>query len=162
MIHGSANLTGTSELLYSPAIQAFARELSREIGFDRSVEEKILIAIEEAVINVIKHAFESTEQSFQICFEPSATGIRIIIKYMGLPHDPGLIPEYEPPKDMEEMPSKGLGSFIMRKCVDEVLFCNLGKGVKELHLIFHVSKEGAPKGLSCWRSKTPGGPLPLE
>lgn len=135
MIHGSSNLTVTSELLYLPAIQAFAREFSREIGFDSSDQEKILLAIEEAVINVIEHAFESTEQSFQILFEPSPTGIRIIIKDMGLPYDPGLIPEYEAPKDIEEMPSKGLGSFIMRKCVDEVLFCNLGKGGKELHLI---------------------------
>ncbi len=53
MIHGSSSLTVTSELSYLPAIQAFAREFSREMGFDGSDQEKILLAIEEAVTETL-------------------------------------------------------------------------------------------------------------
>jgi anti-sigma regulatory factor (Ser/Thr protein kinase) len=135
MIHGSSTLTVTSEIACLPAIQSFAREFSREVGFSRDDQEMILLALEEAVVNVIEHAFESAGQSFQIVFEPSAVGIRIIIKEKGLPYDPRLVPGYEAPGDIDEMPSRGLGSFIMKKCVDEVFFCNLGKEGRELHLI---------------------------
>ncbi len=57
---------------------------------------------------------------------------------MGLPYDLSLLPKYQAPTDIEQVPAKGLGSLIMEKCVDEVFLCNLGKGGKELHLIKHL------------------------
>jgi serine/threonine-protein kinase RsbW len=86
MIHGRSILTITNEITYLPAVQAFAREFSKEIGFGHDDQEKILLALEEAVVNVVEHAFESDEQTFQIIFEPSAGGIKIIIKDKGLPY----------------------------------------------------------------------------
>jgi anti-sigma regulatory factor (Ser/Thr protein kinase) len=112
--------------------------LAKEIGFAKGDQEMILLALEEAVTNVIEHAFESVEESFQIIFEPSAGGIKIIVKDKGLPYDPALIPQYEASDDIELMSPKGLGSFIMKKCVDEVFFYNLGKEGKELHLVKHL------------------------
>lgn len=138
MISGRSILTVTSEINYLPAIQAFAKECSKAIGFSDNDQEMILLALEEAVANVIGHALESAAQSFQIIFEPSAQGIRIIVKDKGLPYDPGLVPGYETPEDIEHIPSSGLGSFIMKKCVDEVSFLNLGREGKELHLVKHL------------------------
>lgn len=138
MIHGRSVLTVTSEITYLRAIHAFAREFSREIGFSPHDQEMILLALEEAVTNVIEHAFESEGQSFEIVFEPSAGGMKIIIRDKGLPYDPRFVPGYEAPDDIDQMTPSGLGSFIMKKCVDEVFFCNLGKEGKELHLIKHL------------------------
>ncbi len=138
MLRGRSILTVTNEITYLPAIQSFAREFSREMGFGLEDQEKILLAVEEAVVNVIEHAFESAEQSFQIIFEPSPGGIKIIIKDKGLPYDPRLVPGYTAPDGIEEVSPRGLGSFIMKKCVDEVYFCNLGKEGKELHLLKHL------------------------
>jgi anti-sigma regulatory factor (Ser/Thr protein kinase)/GNAT superfamily N-acetyltransferase len=141
MITGRSILTVPSEITYLPAIQAFAREFAREIGFNGNDQEMILLALEEAVTNVIEHAFESAEQSFQIIFEPSAGGIEIIVKDKGLPYDPRLVPEYETPDSIELVSPKGLGSLIMKKCVDEVSFHNLGKEGKELHLIKRLPRK---------------------
>lgn len=135
MIHGISILTVTSEIACLPAIQSFAREFSKEIGFGPDDQQKILLALEEAVANVIEHAFESAEQTFQIIFEPSAGALKIIIKDKGMPYDPGLLPEYGTPDDIDNIPSRGLGSFIMEQCVDEVEFFNLGREGKELHLV---------------------------
>ncbi|MHB8108919.1 MAG: ATP-binding protein [Syntrophorhabdaceae bacterium] len=140
MINGRSILTVTSEINYLPAIQAFARECSKAVGFQDNDQEMILLALEEAVTNVMKHALESAVRSFQIIFEPSIQGIRIIVKDQGLPYDPGLIPDYKKPDDIENIPESGLGSFIMKQCVDEVSFLNLGKDGKELHLVKYCPK----------------------
>jgi len=142
MISGRSILTITNEIAYLHAIQSFARELANEIGFGKDDQDAILLALEEAVTNVIEHAFEPAERAaFQIIFEPSTAGIKIIIKDRGLPYDPGLVPGYTEPDDIGDMPSHGLGSYIMKKCVDEVSFINLGKEGKELHLIKHFPKK---------------------
>jgi serine/threonine-protein kinase RsbW len=96
----------------------------------------ILLAVEEAVVNVIEHAFEPAEKaSFQIIIEPSTTGLKIIVKDKGLPYAPSLVPTYAVDSDLEKMESSGLGSYLMRKSMDEVTFHNLGKEGKELHLV---------------------------
>ena len=138
LISGRSVLTITREMNYLPAIQAFAKECSKAVGFSDTDQEMILLALEEAVTNVIGHALESSAQSFQIIFEPSTQGITIIVKDKGLPYDPGLIPGYEMPEDIEHIPSSGLGSFLMKQCVDHVCFHNLGKEGKELHLIKYL------------------------
>ncbi len=149
MIRGTSSLTVTSELSYLPAIQAFAREFARETGFGGNDQEMIVLALEEAVTNVIEHAFESGEQPFQIIFKPSTGGIEIIVKDMGLPYDLSLLPKYEAPTDIEGMPSRGLGSLIMGKCVDEVFLCNLGKGGKELHLVKRLPVRSVVELVEC-------------
>jgi anti-sigma regulatory factor (Ser/Thr protein kinase) len=157
MISGRSILTVTNEIAYLPVVQSFARELSKEIGFGKDDQEMILLALEESVINVIEHAFEAGEQAtFQIIFEPSITGIKIIIKDKGLPYDPDLLPEYRAPDDFEHIPPHGLGSFIMKKCVDEVAFCNLGREGKELHLIKHLPR----KNIIEYYETSPSEPVP--
>ncbi|MBA4418443.1 MAG: hypothetical protein C0392_11140 [Syntrophus sp. (in: bacteria)] len=73
-----------NSIFYLPAIHAYAGKLASDIGFKKDVVEKILLALEEAVTNVVKHAFEPDEKaSYQIIFEPMPSGIRIIIKDKG-------------------------------------------------------------------------------
>lgn len=95
----------------------------------------ILLAVEEAVANVIEHAFEPFEKaSFQVILEPLAAGLKIIVKDKGLPYEPSLIPAYSVGVDIENAESGGLGSYLMKQSMDEVSFHNLGKEGKELHL----------------------------
>ncbi len=99
----------------------------------------ILLALEEAVVNVVKHSFEPDEiASYQLIFEPTASGIRIIVKDKGLPFAPDMVPEYTAPVDIDDDAGSGLGSFLMRKSVDRIEFRNLGREGKELHLIKHL------------------------
>ena len=46
------------------AIQAFARETAPAVGFDEGDTAKILLALEEAITDVIEHAYEEGEQAF--------------------------------------------------------------------------------------------------
>ena len=131
----TSTLIVPNEISYLSAIQAFARETAQAAGFDKNDVEKILLALEEAATNVIEHAYEEGEQAFfEVIFEPLTTGLKIIVKDKGLPFHPDEIAEYTTPTDVDDV-AIGLGSFLMKNAVDELVFHNLGREGKELHLI---------------------------
>ncbi|HEY3276079.1 MAG TPA: GNAT family N-acetyltransferase [Syntrophorhabdaceae bacterium] len=124
-----------NDLGYLPAIQAYAGEIAKKLGFSPSDTAKIILALEEAVVNVVEHAFEAGEkESYEVIFEPVTAGVRIIIKDKGMPFDPSMVPEYATPVDVDQVPT-GLGSHLMKTSVDEFEFHNLGREGKEIHLI---------------------------
>ncbi len=135
----SSTITVANDLFYLPALQSFASAVAKSIGFPEADTGKIVLALEEAVVNVVEHAFDPSERaSFQIIFEPSSVGLKIVIKDKGLPFIHEEIPDYTAPGDLDEMPPSGLGSFLMKKSMDEVVFQNLGRDGKELHLIKYL------------------------
>ncbi len=135
----SSNLTVPSDLAYLPAIQAFVSEVLKRCGFDNRDATMVLVALEEAVVNVVRHAFEPGEKAaYQVILQPMTSGIRIIVKDKGLPYSPNLVPEYTAPADVDGAPGTGLGSFLIKKSVDEISFHNLGREGKELHLVKYL------------------------
>ncbi|OPY69673.1 MAG: Serine-protein kinase RsbW [Syntrophorhabdaceae bacterium PtaU1.Bin034] len=135
----SSTLTVPNDLSYLPAIQSYAAEVTKAAGFPELEVVKILLALEEAVVNVVEHAFDPSEQAtYQVVFEPMSSGIRIVIKEKGLPFTPDSIPEYTAPTDIDETSTRGLGSFLMKKSVDEAALVNLGREGKELHLVKYL------------------------
>ena len=134
-------LTVPNNLSYLPAIIAYTEGMASLTGFKKSEIQLILLALEEAVANVVEHAFEADEKaSYQLIFEPLSSGLKIIVKDKGIPFAPHSVPEYMMPTDMGDVVA-GLGSFLMKKCVDEIVFHNLGRDGKELHLIKYLSEK---------------------
>jgi len=135
-------LTVPNSISYIPAIQAYAEAVAGMAGFQQSEIQMIVLALEEAVVNVVEHAFEADEKaSYQVIFEPLSSGLKIIVKDKGLPFAPSLVPEYTTPTDIDDDVGSGLGSFLMKKSVDEIAFHNLGRDGKELHLIKHLPEK---------------------
>jgi serine/threonine-protein kinase RsbW len=126
-IEGSS-LTVPNDLGYLPAIQAFVSEVMERRGYTKRDTTMLLIALEEAIANVVKHAFEPGDKAgYQVIVDPITAGIRIIIKDKGLPYSPQLVPQYAPPSDIETAEQPGLGSHLIKHAVDEILFHNLGR-----------------------------------
>ena len=133
-----STITVPNDLGYLPAIQAYAGGIAGKLGFNESDTAKIILALEEAVVNVVEHAFEAGErESYEIIFEPVTAGVRIVVKDKGMPFDPGMVPEYSTPVDVDQVPA-GLGSHLMKTAVDEFEFRNLGRDGKEIHLIKYL------------------------
>jgi anti-sigma regulatory factor (Ser/Thr protein kinase) len=136
-----SQLTVPNDLSYLPAIQAYVTEIGRKIGFEEEELNQIDLGLEEAVTNVIKHAFEPCEKAaFHIICQPMAAGLRIIIKDRGVPFDPSQTPQYHPDRISLDSSSKGLGTFLIRETMDEYSFRYLGKRGKEVHLIKYLKK----------------------
>lgn len=135
----SSSLTIPNDLAYLPAIQAFVSEVMSRCGYAKRDTTMVLIALEEAIVNIVKHAFEPGEKaSYQVIVEPITAGIRIIIKDKGLPYSPYLVPAYTPPSDIDTAPEAGLGSHLIKNSVDRIFFHNLGREGKELHLVKYL------------------------
>ncbi|HOE17830.1 MAG TPA: GNAT family N-acetyltransferase [Syntrophorhabdaceae bacterium] len=136
---GFFKLTIPNHKSYLPVAQAAIREAAKMFGFTAETIYHIELALEEAFMNVIKHAFEAGEDStFDIICRQTSMGIKIIIKEKGMPFDPGKITLYDPSKDILEVGSTGLGTFLMKEIVDEVSFHNLGSEGKEMHLVKYL------------------------
>ncbi len=128
-------LTLPNDLSYLPVARACVREAAQKFAFAGGDLDHIDLALEEAVSNVIEHAFDAGEEStFDLIVESFARGLRLIIKEKGIPFDPSLLPRYNPEKVLEEGTS-GMGMFLMQEVMDEVSFRNLGPEGKETHLI---------------------------
>jgi len=137
--HSFFKLTIPNDISYLPVAQASVKEAAKMFGFTVETIYQIELGLEEAFMNVIKHAFEAGEDStFDIICTQTSMGIKIIIKEKGMPFDPDKIALYDPSKDILEAGSTGLGTFLMKKIVDEVSFHNLGPEGKETHLIKYL------------------------
>lgn len=128
---------------------AATREAAHLFGFAGSPVQQLEVAVEEAVTNVFKHAYDPEENpTFDLIFEPLPGGMQVIVKEMGIPFDAGRIPTYTPGSDVEEASARGVGVFLMRAMVDECSFVNLGPGGKETRLVKYLEggkPEEAPR-----------------
>ncbi len=109
-------------------INQTVESMSLHYGFSREVAQTIVMASEEAVANVIRHAFPAEEEgSLDIAISKLPAGMEIAIADKGLPYDPGSI-------TLDETTFKGFGSYLIGKIMDKVSFQNLGKEGKKLVL----------------------------
>jgi len=114
-------------------------EMGRLMGFKTNDILKLELGTEEAVSNVIEHAFnESEDATFDVILDPQPMGLKVIIKEMGVPFDPAQIHEYHPETLEQDLSVRGLGTYLMKQFLDEVSFHNLGKQGKETHLFKHL------------------------
>ena len=74
------------KLSYFPIARLFVQETAGMFGFEGDDLYKIVLAMEEAVTNVMKHAFEDDEQdTIDILCERVPLGMGIIIREKGVP-----------------------------------------------------------------------------
>ena len=115
------------------------RDTAQQIGFTGDDLYQIDLASEEAISNVMVHAYADQErENFQLICERAPLGMKITIKEKGLPFDPGQIPDYCLSDDIDKMSASGMGVFLMKKYMNEVYYRNLGMEGKETHLVLSL------------------------
>ncbi len=118
-----------------PAL-AFIRSLAASCRFSPTALNEIEVAAEEALTNVIKHAFEgSADETFRLSVAFTESEFSITIAEKGMPFSPALIAEFSPEKLQDTLESDGLGVYLMKRMMDEVRFENLGREGKSLTLV---------------------------
>ncbi|MCY3020934.1 MAG: ATP-binding protein [Planctomycetota bacterium] len=148
--HDFAKLTLPNDLSYIPMAQVFAREAARQFGFAAKEQGQIEVAVEEAVTNVIKHAYEANEERpFDIICERIPLGLTIRIKEQGLPFDPSQLTSYSPAATLDDQAIGGLGVFLMKGLMNEVSFHNLGPEGKETRLVKYLPNEKVQQALEA-------------
>lgn len=156
--HESIKMTFPNKLEYSFIVQSFVREIAKMIGFTGDELEQIDIAIEESVSNVMVHASDDENPTFDIICAKIAGGIKITIKEKGIPFDPEHIKKYELSKVLDDLSTSGLGIYLIQKVMDELSFHNLGPQGKETIMIKYLpdADKGSNQSEIVPDIKTPG------
>lgn len=131
-----------ASLTYLPATQAFIEELARLVGFSIRDITFFNIAVEEAITNVVKHAFlPEQEEYFDIICDISSIEFRVTVRDKGIPFDPNRVKDFSVHQSLEGIEQRGLGFKLMKGSVDKISFHNLGYGGKEVQLIKFVDQK---------------------
>ncbi len=154
-------LTVPNNIQYLEIIQSAINEMSKKLGFSGKSLYQIQLGVEEAVANVVKHAFEEGEQNeFDVVCKKVPLGIQITIKEKGIPFDPEKLPKYDPAAltSDDDKTSSGLGVYLMKEIMDEFSFHNLGLEGKETKLVKYLPK----KNIKEYFSESELQPEPFE
>ncbi len=104
-------------------IAEFVNKAAIEIGFNATDLFAIETAVDEAVSNIIEHAYEGEGKGEIVCaVEPIENGIKIILEDHGKPFDPSCVPIPDVTADLDDRLDHGLGVYMMCQLLDDIHF----------------------------------------
>ncbi len=128
-------LVSKSEVL-SP-LRKELRQLLGQGGWEKKSTEEILLAIDEALTNIIRHAYGGQPGAMVVLFDDGPEKTEIILEDCGKKFDPTQVP---PPELPRHKPG-GLGVHFIRTIMDRVVYDEAFKEGNRLHLIKFKSKK---------------------
>jgi serine/threonine-protein kinase RsbW len=104
-------------------IRDFVGESARQAGFSEKEIYSIQLAADEASTNIIEHAYAGIENG-KIEIGCSITGgeLKIVMRDNGKSFDPSSVPEPNVKAELSERKIGGLGMYLMRKLMDDVVY----------------------------------------
>ena len=121
-------------------VRDFVTEAMRESNVKKEDENRIILAVDEAVSNIIEHAYENTTRGdIRVVVDINAKRAQLTIHDSGDKFDPLSV---EPPVVEEHIKSgrkRGLGIFLMRQVMDEVRYHYLPGQENVLTLVKYLS-----------------------
>ena len=115
-------LTIRSDPTHLPLVRAVVEKACSMVGFDNDIAGSIVLSVDEALTNIIKHAYKGADDrridvEFEMLGAPPE-GLQVRIRDYGEYVDPSQIKS----RDLEDVRPGGLGVHIMTECMDRVQF----------------------------------------
>ena len=112
-------------------------------GFSSDEIEEIVLAVDEALSNVIKHAYGGREEDrIYVSMRVDEHALEVVVKDFA---EGGADPAEFKPRDLADLKSGGLGTHFRREVMDEVTyFPSLGEG----HIL-KMTKKRSSRGASA-------------
>jgi len=110
---------------YLIEVRNFVRSVIDESSFPLDDANRIVLAVDEAVANVMEHAYEKqgdTNLEVDIIISASANEFNITIKDIGKDFSPDSVMEVDIKEHVKAGKRNGLGLFLIRKIMDEVSY----------------------------------------
>jgi serine/threonine-protein kinase RsbW len=105
------------------SIGEFSSRAAKEAGFDDNSVYEVQLAVDEAATNIIEHAYGGEGMGdILISYEVAPETLILRLHDHGKPFDPKLVKNPRLHLKLEDVSSRGLGIFWMRKLMDEVRF----------------------------------------
>ena len=104
-------------------VREFIARLIQQSALSKEDENKIILAVDEAVTNVIEHGYDNqNEGSIEIDVVSAPAAFKITIRDTGKIFNPTSTPSLNVQDHVKMGRKKGLGIFLMRQIMDEVKY----------------------------------------
>ena len=102
-------------------LTAFVEEVCETMGFDGALTAQLTLAIEEAVVNVMKYAYPPQKRG-DVTIEAQSNDLRLKFTIIdsGMPFDPTVRAEVDTTLSVKDRPIGGLGIHLVRKIMDSI------------------------------------------
>jgi serine/threonine-protein kinase RsbW len=135
----------TNDTKFLGFVREFMSRMIHASSLSRQDENKVILAVDEAVANIIEHAYENQrEGTIDIEVEADAKKFKVTIRDSGRKFSPEAIQDPSVQEHIKIKKKKGLGIFLMRQIMDEVRY-TFREGIQnELVLVKYVDGKPAP------------------
>ena len=127
-------LAASSEVL-SP-LRKELRQILTQAGWEKKTTEEILLAVDEALTNIIRHAYQGKPGKMVVIVETSDDKVEVVLEDRGKKFDPTQVP---PPELPRHKPG-GLGVHFIRTIMDQMIYDDQGLAGNRLRLIKHKKR----------------------
>jgi serine/threonine-protein kinase RsbW len=102
-------------------VRDFVSNIARQFGFGEDDVNKIVLAVDEACTNIIKHAYGYRKShSIKLSIQTQGTAFEVTITDQGRPFDPSDIPQPNMKEYLSHFKKGGLGMYLMKTVMDKV------------------------------------------
>lgn len=122
-------LVASSEVL-SP-FRKELRQILGQAGWEKKTTEEILLTVDEALTNIIRHAYQGKPGKMMVTVGTSDDKVEIVLEDWGKKFDPTQVP---PPELPRQKPG-GLGVHFIRTIMDQMIYDNQFAEGNRLRLI---------------------------
>lgn len=135
---GPVRLTVPSDPRHLRLVRDVVARLGQCVGFAEETRFQLQLAVDEALTNVIRHAYgDRHDQPIDLTLEPVESprhGLQIVVRDFGRAVDPATIKS----RDLDDFRPGGLGVHIIRSLMDEVEYTAVPEGGMRLRLLKFV------------------------
>lgn len=105
-----------------------AKKYADEMDFDKSSIMQIELALEEAIVNIMNHAYPEGTGKIQLECKIQGNSLLISIMDYGIPFDVMAVEDPDVNASLEERKVGGLGVFFIKKLIDNVNYVRTNEG----------------------------------
>jgi len=105
----------------TPVIETLAAAAAAH-GFSRERVSLLELVVEEAVVNICRHAYPAGEGAFEVRAFDDGDRLIVEIRDAGIPFDPTLLPDPDTHEDLSRRRPGGLGVYFVKRIGNGVAY----------------------------------------
>lgn len=122
-------------------VREFTKKAAEESGFSEETVGKIILAVDEACTNIIKHAYKfSPDGKIVISIKFDSAKFTISIIDEGIHFNPNSVPEPNIVEYYKQKKIGGLGIFLMKKLMDDVKYSTITGNKNQVILVKYLTQ----------------------
>lgn len=145
MVSRQERLIVASEMRLLDFVRDFVLNFVRQSSLPNDFENRLVLAVDEAVTNVIEHAYKLQISGYvDIQASSDEDKVSFVITDNGKSFNPQIIKPPNVEDFIKAHRKRGLGIFLMRQIMDEVKY-TFKDGQNRLYLVKYINKVQKPK-----------------